>query len=335
MLTNVPLTDWEVLRQVYQRDPGELRAWDCCIAIARSPFRSADLHCVVPPLRASVALYVLYSMPRCRCYVIELSRPSSVTCHFLGCHFQLSSRPTITTRIMSERSRSPSSPVFKDSDDEYDTKSLHSLSLDDSPKQRLAALSSLQDRVPVENPEPSRSPPIDTSATITASLVSNAPLSNEEEHGSESDGGFKDEPLSPPRSPSPKQREHDGPLSPGTLGTTVGESRAMETSSSLSSPQHTPVHGTKFVTPPPSAGVPLPVPVKDSDMSSISSETQRKLRPDSVLIDIPKNSLILGVAVVDFDHAVSGRYMCKVYANCKCGLGWSQNRIFQRVNILK
>jgi len=207
---------------------------------------------------------------------------------------------------MSERSRSPSSPVFKDSDDEYDTRSMHSLSLDDSPKQRLAALSSLQ---PVEIPKPPRSPPIDTHATITASLASSAPLENENEHGSESDNGFKEEPLSPPRSPSPKHEVHDVPLSPVILGTTVGESRATETSSSLSSPQRTPVDDTKVVSPPPSAGVPLSVPVKDSDASSISSETQRKLRPDSVLLDIPKDSLILGVAVVDFNHAVSGTYM--------------------------
>lgn len=217
---------------------------------------------------------------------------------------------------MTERSRSPSSPVFKESDDEYDTKSMHSLSLDDSPKQRLAALSSLQDRVPVENPEPSRSPPIDPSATITASLASNASPLDEKERGNDTDGEFKDEPLSPPHSPSPNHKVHDVPLSPVTLGTTVGESRATEASSLLSSPLQTPVTGTKFASPPPSAVVPLSVPVIDSDTSSISSETQRKLRPDSLLINIPKNSLILGVAVVDFDHTVSGVYMSKLCAMC-------------------
>ncbi len=236
---------------------------------------------------------------------------------------------------MTERSRSPSSPVFKESDDEYDTKSMHSLSLDDSPKQRLAALSSLQDRAPVKNPEPSRSPAIDTSATITASLASNAPPIDEEEHGNESDGGFNDEPLSPPRSPSPNHKVHDVSLLPVTTGTTVGESRATGTSSSLSSPVQTQVVGTSS---PPSAVEPLSVPAKDSDTSSISSETQRKLRPDSLLINIPKNSLILGVAVVDFDHTVSETYIFKNYvlcANCECGVGWSQNRILQRINILR
>lgn len=236
---------------------------------------------------------------------------------------------------MSERSRSPSSPRFKDSDDEYDTKSMHSLSLDDSPKQRLAALSSLQDRVPVEDPEPPRSPPIDTSATITASLVSSAPLASEKERDNESDDGFREEPLSPLHSLSPKHKGYDIPLSPVTLGTTVGESRVMETSSSLSSPQQPPANGPKFVSPPPSAGAPLPVPVKDSDTSSISSETQRKLRPDSVLINIPENSLILGVAIVDFNHAVSEKYMFTPCANCDCGLGWPQNRILQRTNLLR
>lgn len=189
---------------------------------------------------------------------------------------------------MAERSRSPS-PVFKDSDDEYDTKSMHSLPLDDSPKQRLAALSSLQDRVPVENLAPPRSPPIDTSATITASLASIKPLANEKEQ--------------------------------------------EETTSS----QRTPVDSTKFVSPPPSAGVPLSIPVKDSDTASISSETQRKLRPDSVLINVPKSSLILGVAVVDFNHAVSGRYMYNICmsADCKCEAGRSPNRILKRTNILR
>jgi len=215
----------------------------------------------------------------------------------------------IPTGIMSVRSRSPSSPRFKDSDDEYDTKTMHSLSLDDSPKQRLAALSSLQDRTPVESPEPPRSPPIDASTTITASLASNALLASEEEHDNESNSDFEEEPLSPLRSPSPKHEVHDVPLSPVTLGTTVGEPRATETSSSLSSPQQPSPDGTKFVSPPPSAGAALPVPVKDSDTSSISSESQRKLRPDSVLIDIPENSLILGVAIVDFNHAVSERYI--------------------------
>ena len=217
---------------------------------------------------------------------------------------------------MTERSRSPSSPVFKESDDEYDAKSMHSLSLDDSPKQRLAALSSLQDRVPVENPEPLRSPPIDTSATITASLASNAPPIDEEEHGNETDGGFEDEPLGSPRPPSSNHKVHGVPLSPVTLGTTVGESRATETSSSLSSPLQTQTVGTKFATPPPSAVEPLSVPAKDSDTSSISSETQRKLRPDSLLINIPKDSLILGVAVVDFNHTVSGTSIFELCAVC-------------------
>jgi hypothetical protein len=217
--------------------------------------------------------------------------PPLFACHVCHC-ISLPPHPTI---IMTERSLSPSSPVFKDSDDEYDTKSMHSLSLDDSPKQRLAALSSLVGRVPVQNPEPPRSPPIDSSATITASLASLASLANEKEYDSQSLGRFEDQPLSPPRSPSPKHKAHGAPHLPGTLEMAVGESRATETSSSLSSQTHTP----------PSAGVPLSVPTKDSDASSISSETQRKLRPDSVLIDIPKNSLILGVAVVDFNHAVS------------------------------
>jgi len=234
---------------------------------------------------------------------------------------------------MTERSRSPSSPVFKDSDGEYDTESMHSLSLDDSPKQRLAALSSLQ-RVPDENPEPPRSPPIDTSATVTASPASDAPLADEKEGGNETDGDFQDEPLSPPHSPSSNHNLQGVPLSPVTLGTTVGEARATETSSSLS-PIQTHVDGTKFVSPPPSAVEPLSVPVKDSDTSSISSETQRKLRPDSLLINIAKNSLILGVAVVDFDHAVSGTYMSRLCANCGDGLGWTQNRILPRINILR
>src|SRR5258708_37665493 len=88
-------------------------------------------------------------------------------------------------------------------------------------------------------------------------------------------------------------------------GPLAGDPQATETSS-LSSPQHPPADSTKFVSPPPSAPIPLSIPVKDSDTSSISSETQRKLRPDSVLIDVPKGSLILGVGVVDFNHAVSG-----------------------------
>lgn len=257
-----------------------------------------DLHCFVFHHR------VLYSTVLLLCN----RALAPVVCHL---PYYCSSFPALSpipTRIMSERSQSPSSPRFKDSDDEYDTKSMHSLSLDDSPKQRLAALASLQGRVPVENLEPPRSPPIDASATITASLAAIPTLTSEKEHDNESKGGFREEPLSPLRSPSPKHKVHDVPLSPVALGTTVGESRAAETTSSLSSPQQ-PDDGTKFISPLPSTGAPLSVPVKDSDTSSISSETQRKLRPDSVLIDIPENSLILGVAIVDFNHAVSGTYI--------------------------
>jgi hypothetical protein len=188
-----------------------------------------DLHCFVSHHR------VLYSTVLLLCN----RALAPVVCHL---PYYCSSSPALSlspipTRIMSERSRSPSSPKFKDSDDEYDTKSMHSLSLDDSPKQRLAALSSLQDRVPAESLEPPRSPPIDASATITASLASIARLTSKKEHGNESNGGFKEEPLSPLRSPSPKHKVHDVPLSPVALGTTVGESRARETSSSQSLPQ--------------------------------------------------------------------------------------------------
>ena len=42
-----------------------------------------------------------------------------------------------------------------------------------------------------------------------------------------------------------------------------------------------------------------------NDNVSISSETQRKLRPESVLIPLTKDPLILGIALIDFDHAVS------------------------------
>jgi len=41
-----------------------------------------------------------------------------------------------------------------------------------------------------------------------------------------------------------------------------------------------------------------------SDNVSISSETQRKLRPESVLMPLTRDPLILGIALVDFDHAV-------------------------------
>lgn len=41
-----------------------------------------------------------------------------------------------------------------------------------------------------------------------------------------------------------------------------------------------------------------------NDNVSISSETQRKLRPESVLMPLTRDPLILGIALVDFDHAV-------------------------------
>lgn len=40
------------------------------------------------------------------------------------------------------------------------------------------------------------------------------------------------------------------------------------------------------------------------DAVSISSETQRKLRPESVLMPLTSDPLILGIALVDFDHTV-------------------------------
>lgn len=44
-----------------------------------------------------------------------------------------------------------------------------------------------------------------------------------------------------------------------------------------------------------------------NDNVSISSETQRKLRPESVLLPLTKDPLILGIALVDFDHAIGPR----------------------------
>jgi hypothetical protein len=46
-------------------------------------------------------------------------------------------------------------------------------------------------------------------------------------------------------------------------------------------------------------------PSATQDDISISSETQRKLRPESVLMPLTKDPVILGIALVDFDHAVS------------------------------
>lgn len=43
------------------------------------------------------------------------------------------------------------------------------------------------------------------------------------------------------------------------------------------------------------------------DTASISSESQRKLRPESVLMPLTRDPLILGLALVDFDHAVGPR----------------------------
>lgn len=40
------------------------------------------------------------------------------------------------------------------------------------------------------------------------------------------------------------------------------------------------------------------------DTVSISSESQRKLRPESVLMPLTNDPLILAIALVDFDHAV-------------------------------
>lgn len=45
-------------------------------------------------------------------------------------------------------------------------------------------------------------------------------------------------------------------------------------------------------------------PSKSQDTVSISSESQRKLRPESVLMPLTKDPLVLGIALVDFDHAV-------------------------------
>jgi hypothetical protein len=52
-----------------------------------------------------------------------------------------------------------------------------------------------------------------------------------------------------------------------------------------------------------------------NDNVSISSETQRKLRPESVLIPLTKDPLILGIALIDFDHAVSinGFLVCRTH----------------------
>ncbi|KAG8826375.1 late secretory pathway protein avl9 [Serendipita sp. 401] len=44
-----------------------------------------------------------------------------------------------------------------------------------------------------------------------------------------------------------------------------------------------------------------------SETASIISETQRKLRPESVLLPLTRDPLILGLALVDFDHAVGPR----------------------------
>ncbi|KAG8835833.1 late secretory pathway protein avl9 [Serendipita sp. 399] len=50
-----------------------------------------------------------------------------------------------------------------------------------------------------------------------------------------------------------------------------------------------------------------PRPGEFSETASIVSETQRKLRPESALMPLTKDPLILGLALVDFDHAVGPR----------------------------
>jgi hypothetical protein len=64
---------------------------------------------------------------------------------------------------------------------------------------------------------------------------------------------------------------------------------------------------TGFDTLPPPKRSQSPAPSTRSDLVSISSESQRKLRPESALVSLTKDPLILGIALVDFDHAVGPR----------------------------
>lgn len=50
-----------------------------------------------------------------------------------------------------------------------------------------------------------------------------------------------------------------------------------------------------------------PAPSTRSDLVSISSESQRKLRPESTVVPLTSDPLILGIALVDFDHTVGPR----------------------------
>jgi hypothetical protein len=70
-------------------------------------------------------------------------------------------------------------------------------------------------------------------------------------------------------------------------------------------------------------------PSKNNDTVSISSESQRKLRPESVLMPLTKDPLILGIALVDFDHAVRIPFIpvCGLLMLCRSDLGSNSARV--------
>lgn len=80
----------------------------------------------------------------------------------------------------------------------------------------------------------------------------------------------------------------------------------------------------------PSLSPPTYPPRRQSDTESIAesfaSGSSRKARPESILLQPPPGKLVLGIALVDFNHLVSGQYSLPVPPSYPFrGLGWSKN----------
>lgn len=79
------------------------------------------------------------------------------------------------------------------------------------------------------------------------------------------------------------------------------------------------------------SALPTYPPSLPGDTDSIASTSSRKARPESLLMNLSA-PLVLGVALVDFNHLVR-LPSCLLINLIRIVKGWSQNRVFQRRDI--
>lgn len=83
----------------------------------------------------------------------------------------------------------------------------------------------------------------------------------------------------------------------------------------------------------PPAVVYPPPPLSAGMQSDASFETttsySKKARPESMLVQAPKGPLVLGIALVDFNHQVRQILLCCCIWLPECGIGRATNRVFE------